>query len=235
MDMSSKAWSAGMAVAALTVLAPRADAATFVLDFSDATCGGGFACANYQPIDQTYGDIAGLLDVRTRYELTADFDAPGRGVLFTGVYFAGGDKVAVGGVTDDSGVPEIQLIPLNGATVKLLQVRLVPAGSFRRDSEARVIDLGGRLPDVASGRFGVEISAPKILNYDFASAQGVSFRWGPNAINVGVDSITFEVTAPPPPPGGRAVPEPSVWALLIAGFGAVGGLLRRRRSAERTA
>lgn len=34
----------------------------------------------------------------------------------------------------------------------------------------------------------------------------------------------------PPPPGG--VPEPSTWAMLILGMGAVGGAMRRRRSRE---
>jgi hypothetical protein len=37
-----------------------------------------------------------------------------------------------------------------------------------------------------------------------------------------------------PPPGG-AVPEPATWAMLIAGFGLVGGALRRRPSTQRVA
>jgi hypothetical protein len=42
---------------------------------------------------------------------------------------------------------------------------------------------------------------------------------------------------PPVPPGGGGggggpIPEPAIWALLIAGFGMVGGAVRRRRSAE---
>lgn len=34
---------------------------------------------------------------------------------------------------------------------------------------------------------------------------------------------------PPPPPPGPAVPEPDTWLMLTIGFGALGGILRRRR------
>jgi len=37
---------------------------------------------------------------------------------------------------------------------------------------------------------------------------------------------------PPPPP---AVPEPATWAMMLAGFGAVGAMIRRRRRLERLA
>ena len=42
-------------------------------------------------------------------------------------------------------------------------------------------------------------------------------------------ALAGELTAggPPPPPNG--VPEPTTWALMILGFGAVGGALRRRK------
>jgi hypothetical protein len=39
----------------------------------------------------------------------------------------------------------------------------------------------------------------------------------------------IEETVLPLPPIGGVVPEPSTWAMLIAGFGLVGGLARRRR------
>lgn len=34
---------------------------------------------------------------------------------------------------------------------------------------------------------------------------------------------------PPPPPPGGVIPEPATWAMLVAGFGFVGGAIRRRR------
>jgi hypothetical protein len=48
-------------------------------------------------------------------------------------------------------------------------------------------------------------------------------------INVGDAALTGVTPFIPPGPGGGGVPEPAAWALLIAGFGGVGAMLRRRR------
>lgn len=39
---------------------------------------------------------------------------------------------------------------------------------------------------------------------------------------LGYDDFTFDV-------GAGAVPEPTTWAMMLAGFGAIGGMLRRRK------
>lgn len=44
---------------------------------------------------------------------------------------------------------------------------------------------------------------------------------------VGVDNIAFDVRAMVTSPG--AVPEPATWAMMIGGFGMVGGMMRRGR------
>jgi hypothetical protein len=49
-----------------------------------------------------------------------------------------------------------------------------------------------------------------------------------NVLYAGIEE-TILPPPPPPPPVGGVVPEPSTWAMLIAGFGLVGGLARRRR------
>ena len=44
----------------------------------------------------------------------------------------------------------------------------------------------------------------------------------------GVSAFYTAPTPPPPPPPPAAVPEPATWAMLILGFGLVGGAMRRR-------
>ncbi len=59
------------------------------------------------------------------------------------------------------------------------------------------------------------LSGPGIVRVDFSSNGGVN---GPTLTNLTFDSLR----------GG--VPEPASWALMIAGFGLVGGAMRRRQS-----
>lgn len=49
-------------------------------------------------------------------------------------------------------------------------------------------------------------------------------------INVGDAAVTGQTPYVPPQPGGNGVPEPAAWTMLIAGFGGVGAMLRRRRA-----
>ncbi len=60
-----------------------------------------------------------------------------------------------------------------------------------------------------------------------------SINFGGTAASTGFDDITFG-SATAGDPGGPvvpAIPEPSSWAMLIAGFGLIGATLRRRRAA----
>jgi hypothetical protein len=49
----------------------------------------------------------------------------------------------------------------------------------------------------------------------------------------GLSHLTFFGTTDPNDPGGGVVPEPSTWAMLLAGFGLVGFAARRRRALNR--
>ena len=56
------------------------------------------------------------------------------------------------------------------------------------------------------------------IHFRFANEQGLLL--GQNAADFALDSIAFD-----------AVPEPATWAMMILGFGGVGALMRRRRTA----
>ncbi len=65
------------------------------------------------------------------------------------------------------------------------------------------------------------------------SAAGVNFAGVAKSISFGgvanqivFDDITFGSSVPG---GGNAVPEPATWAMMIGGFGLVGGAMRRRK------
>lgn len=71
-----------------------------------------------------------------------------------------------------------------------------------------------------------------------AAAAGSGFFLPPFLVPLGGGGGGLTVTATPPgggggenppPPPGPAVPEPDTWLMLTIGFGALGGILRRRR------
>lgn len=71
-----------------------------------------------------------------------------------------------------------------------------------------------------------------ITGLSIADGARFGFRWVDvdttgSDHGVAIDNLSIGATLAPVAPG---VPEPSTWALLILGFGAVGGALRRRRA-----
>ena len=54
-----------------------------------------------------------------------------------------------------------------------------------------------------------------------------------NGPNVGIDNVRFGQISLAPPPA--AVPEPATWAMMVLGFGSLGGLLRARARRQASA
>jgi hypothetical protein len=77
----------------------------------------------------------------------------------------------------------------------------------------------------ASGFFGITSTT------GFSSLQIATLSFGGVVSPVTIDNVRF---APSGATSG-AVPEPAAWAMMIAGFGGVGGLMRRRRAGAVTA
>ena len=52
---------------------------------------------------------------------------------------------------------------------------------------------------------------------------GNAFRFGVSGDQINLHTLALDGTL-------AAVPEPATWAMMLAGFGVVGGLARRRRT-----
>lgn len=201
----------GAAIATVLAAAPTIATAD-VLTFDGGACSGG--CSNYASILQSYGDIAGQLDVEYKRS------QPNGGSLSWWNVYSDLNGVAWG---DPGGVSEVFLRPLAGFQVTLLGFDL---GSYGGDNRSSQVTLLGGNGDVLGAFPNLIIGA---THQSFASnltrSDGIRIQWGPDAYDVGIDNIAFEVTAIPT--GG--VPEPATWAIMILGFGAVGTAIRTRR------
>lgn len=94
---------------------------------------------------------------------------------------------------------------------------LVDDGIFAFDDLADGTYFGGTEVSLATLGTTVSIDLTDGIGSAFAAQGGMFFLGG----------TLQNVLAPPPPP---PVPEPGTWAMMLLGFGAVGGALRRRRA-----
>nr|WP_310522880.1 PEPxxWA-CTERM sorting domain-containing protein [Polymorphobacter sp.] len=111
---------------------------------------------------------------------------------------------------------------VNNGSITDLYVSATPGGG-----EKLTITLGGRYY-IQTLVFNTRTDCCKdrdIYNYDLFDGDTIVFSDQLAMQGVNRRIISFPGPLPPPP----GVPEPASWALMIAGFGAVGGLLRRRR------
>lgn len=209
---------AGALAANLGFSVSAANAVT--LTFSGNICGGGTTCSNNEVIDDTYGDIAGQLDVIYDRDITIGGENRLRAY---GANYSDLSGVAYGGSDNFTGPAEIFLKPLAGYQVTLLGFDLGAWPKTTRDTQVTILTGGGQVLS-ASTPLTIDGQFHTSLSYNFTSADGIRIQWGPDAYDVGIDNIEFTVSAI----SGSAVPEPATWAMMIAGFGMAGAMMRRR-------
>ncbi|MBC2669147.1 PEPxxWA-CTERM sorting domain-containing protein [Novosphingobium piscinae] len=202
-----------MATAAAWLATAPAQAA--VLDFSGDICGVSAtfeSCGNGSVLNQGYGDIAGQLDVIYS------------GLFRWGSGYNGTTDVAYAG---QNVAGEIFLSPLSGFSVTLNSLSLHSWLSANRNTSLVIRDGSNTLlagPGALS--FGTTYNSGSL---NLTSTNGLKIQWGPDAFNVGIDNVAFTVQATQT---NGAVPEPSTWAMMLVGFGAVGAALRRRQQVQ---
>ncbi|PZQ64970.1 MAG: hypothetical protein DI570_03395 [Phenylobacterium zucineum] len=209
---------AGSVAAALVLMAGRADAATILLDFTNAPCvSSGSLCS----ISQSYGDRAGL-DVTYRTVSKVTGQSTSSAFYWSGKY---GDlsEVLYAGTDGRNFYGEVVLTAAAGYKLSLLDFDYAGYGGGRT-AAFQVFDLAGNLLTGFSGATAASGHKSASVGTDYLD--GVVLRWGPDSYNVAIDNIRFDLRAPAV--GG--VPEPAGWALMLLGFAGMGSMLRTRRN-----
>lgn len=180
-----------------------------------------------------------------------DFPSPGRVTLaadvlagpvssaLAQVQTSGVKVISVRNETDENRIFAFRFGGTIGGSADLL-----PAGAFNPSTGARVKGLfqfdftcstcGVPIPSVSSSVIeqgaGRRFGAPGLIGF------GISFFIQPTLYEVALDpGGTFDVffSGLAEAEAVQAIPEPASWAMMIAGFGLVGGALRRRRALAR--
>lgn len=213
-------------LASLAMLMPAAHAGVLSFDESnicsaDASGGGAaIACSNYAYLQQSYGDVAGVLDVV--------YDAP-RYMDGRSLRWWDGDYNTLAGVAwadggDGNSQARIDLKSLNGEAVTLTHFDLGAYANTTRGTTLMISDLSGNVLYNFSGAVGDAMTnMPTSFNGSWTGATGIRIEWMDSAFNVGIDNITYQM-------GGMApVPEPETYAMFAAGLAVLGALARRRK------
>lgn len=201
-----------------------AGAAVTVIAIAPASCTDG-SCGNGENLSQSLGDSA-LADVSHRvikldgsvYLPSLQYWGSGYGDL-AGVAFADGNATGYKGqwfFTPTAGY-EVSLIGFDAACYQ--------NRASCQTLNFTVTDLAGNALGSGAQSTDYPTHTSALVNSAY-SASGIVLTWGPDAYDVGLDNIAFDVRAV----SGPAVPEPSTWAMLLGGFLLVGGAMRRRRT-----
>jgi hypothetical protein len=194
-----------------------------VLLFNDATCLGGNPCSNGMAIDQTYGDSSSV-NVEWRFDSSLAADT-NNNFRYWGTNYS--ELLGIGYGTPGANGASVFFAPLQTGAVTLNSFRLGGWPSTTRNTSFTIFNgLGNVL--FSSGDISVGTgNQSNLFTVNLASTNGIGVKFGPDSSNVGIDNIDFSFSSV------SAVPEPSTWAMLILGFGLIGGAMRSSKRREK--
>lgn len=108
------------------------------------------------------------------------------------------------------------------STVATNPVRIIGDEAHSDANFRRGYDVGGALTALSA----TELRFIRLIG----SAPGTNVAFG-QSVGFDLDAVGLVHFSAPPPDVTAAIPEPASWAMLLAGFGLIGGTLRRRRMA----
>lgn len=218
MKTKAIAWSLWAACAAAQAGVIDFNAANVVCSASADGYGASGACSNYSYISQSYGDVAGVLDVQ--YAATRLSDPYSLRWWDAGYNNLRG--VAWADVSDANSAARIDLKPLNGQAVTLTHFDIGAYPGTTRYTSVTVSAIGGPVLFSYGGNVGV-LPANVASSFDgsWTSATGIRIEWQDSAYNNGIDNITYNISP---------VPEPAVFLMMLAGLVLLGGVAKRERS-----
>lgn len=217
-----------LALAALASFGTSAQA--YVLDFGNgpnapALCtsaadGSGplITCGNGSNFSQSYGDVAGVVDViynapRINATQTLQWWSTSYNDLYGVLWATGGDA---------NSLARIDLVPTAGQFVTLNSFELGAWVNTTRATNIAISDLAtGALLFSFTGDVGSATAGATLFTPNAVSTGGLRIEWRDSAFNVGIDNVSFDVSP---------IPETGTWALMAAGLAVVGAAARRRKA-----
>ena len=199
----------------LVLIGVWSPAHAILLTFDGNICGGGQACTNSDFIDQSYGDVAGQVNVI--YSNIAGGVQPVPGLKFWDTQYNDLVNVAWTDGGDPVAIAEIFLLPEPGHKVTLNGFDLGAFPNTTLGSQYTILD-GASNVLASSGSLTIGTLSNEHSSFSFTnimSEDGIRIQWGPSAFNVGIDNVDFDVIQIT-----NSVPIPST--LLIFGLGFAG-------------
>lgn len=202
---------------AISVAPIAAGAAT--LTFDGAICNGGDTCSDGRKIDQTYGDIAGEVDVVYDSDRST---AAKENVFFWNQNYESLSNVIYG--TNGGGGLSVALMAATGFDVLLSGFDIAPYANRSRNTLVQIIDLANNAVLLDEAFAPLSIDGVTSFAGSWESTVGLQINLGPDAWDVGMDNIAFraveETTTAP-------VPLPATGLLMLGGLFGVSRLRRK--------